>query len=118
MSNPNVFRITEDHLKLVASLNWSSMEHNRRDWAAPRVDRKRPFGNSNIEKDIHRILGTTPALVKDGEDIFSDEQDAYADTLFWELCIVLEICSQLLKFETGAYENVKAYGVKWVKLND
>lgn len=49
-----IFELTDSHLKLAKAvcLNWDDCEYG-----APCVDPKRPYGNSNVEKDIRTILG-------------------------------------------------------------
>lgn len=49
-----VFTLTMNHLKLLskAYVSWNDCEYG-----APEINPKRPYGNSDVESDIVRILG-------------------------------------------------------------
>jgi len=46
--------VTSDHLKLLGRTNWI---WEYAEYGAAAIDPKRPFGNSNVERDIMEILG-------------------------------------------------------------
>lgn len=60
------FELTENHVKLLQRMyiDWDDSE-----FGAPEVDPKRPYGNSDVHKDMLNILGWTPecALVINGK---------------------------------------------------
>lgn len=48
------FRLTEHHLKLIRELN---VNQTVAEWEGPRIDAKRPYGNSDGPADVCRVLG-------------------------------------------------------------
>jgi hypothetical protein len=108
--------VTEDHLKLLKSSVWMAPDIiSRSDWdCAPCMDTKRPFGNSNLPEDIHRVLETVPAFTKGTDKFYSDEQDKYAWKTYYELALVLDVCTEFLSFELATYERSATYH-DWVK---
>jgi hypothetical protein len=72
--------VTSDHLKLLSRTNWI-WEHA--EYGAAAIDPKRPFGNSNVDRDIMEILG---------RDVNEDE----ARGLALDLVTVLSLASRLV----------------------
>jgi hypothetical protein len=70
---------------------------------SPYIDPKRPYGNSDILKDIHKILGTVPILVKHNDKYFSEEQDAYAEKIDGETGQALQVILRAGSFIPGVY---------------
>jgi hypothetical protein len=66
MSADQLFVVTEDHLKLARRMvvGWCGDEYG-----APEIDPKRPYGNSNVVRDMREILGVAEGL--DDEDVAS-----------------------------------------------
>ena len=104
------FEIKEEHLKLLQNfwVGWASCEYG-----APAIDCKRPYGTSAPEIDIAEILGWE--FNEDHE--LTQEQEEKTHTIHKETQIVLQICLQLQKFETGVYQMKHKYSNKWVKIN-
>jgi hypothetical protein len=102
------FEIKEEHLKL---LNRSYVSWDDSEFGAACIYPKKPYGNSDVEYDIAKILGWE---IKDDE--LTDEQISIANKLHEETETALQICLSRLKFETGVYEN-SGYGIKWVKVS-
>lgn len=107
------FRMTEDHIKLLRKMcvDWYDCETG-----APCIDPKRPYGNSDVAGDIHKILT--------GEDFDfnreSNEADKLAckyDELHCETKTALQIVLATGEFEPGLYE-CQEYGGKWKKVNE
>ena len=125
------FTITENHLKLLKRFNvdWVDCE-----FGAPRIDPKRPYGNSNVLDDIAEILGVkkTKENVEDYDkeeaSEYSDKQE-YIEDLEWneetynkfdrlhkEMQIVLQIIFATGKIEVGDYLKKDEYDYEsWKK---
>lgn len=52
--NKTEFILSQDHINLLKNMNVS---WNGDEYGAPTIDPKRPYGNSNVENDICRLLG-------------------------------------------------------------
>jgi hypothetical protein len=98
----DIFTITGQHLMLIERYDfvWDFSE-----FGAVQVDPKRPYGNSDVWRDICVILGLEePEIIDDICDYLTELHDGAA--------MALAICTSLLKFETGTY----IYnGRKWQK---
>ncbi len=95
------FRLSENHLKLLraANVGWDSTS-----FGAPGLDSKRPYGNSDVYRDIGRILGVQPEA-PDGE--FSIDQMVEMHILHQETQTALQIlCFHAghARLEPGLYE--------------
>lgn len=82
--------ITPEHLKLLERLQW---EFDDREFGAPGVDCKRPYGNSDVEFDIARILGWEFFEDEYGETHLSKEHYNKAVKIHGEL---LEVIKQII----------------------
>lgn len=94
------FTVTENHLKLLRSMyvGWQGCESG-----APEIDPKRPYGNSDIEPDIHEILtGETEY------DLTEQQRDKY-QALHRETAAALQIVLSVGKFEPGIYETIRPF---------
>lgn len=107
------FKLKQEHLKLLrrANIYWDFAETG-----APAIDPKRPYGNSNVIEDIAEILEEAPSLVKDGENIFSDEQEEKFLKLHQESLHALQVVLQNLTIKPGDFENVEEYGYEWERV--
>ena len=120
------FTIMEDHLKLLRNLE---VEWNDTEFGSPSFDPKRPFGNSNVYKDMIKALGWILNISVNNiqvnydlscnfnidEDELPDELEEALFNLYRQLDIALEICLRTLSFEPGTYEN-DVYGDNWRKI--
>jgi hypothetical protein len=90
------FRLKPIHLHLLKHMRvrWTNEEYG-----APCFDAKRPFGNSDVESDMHEL-----APYMETEDIIA---------AYHELSTALEIILSLQTFEVGDYQNVKG---SWVRI--
>ena len=111
------FEIPEDHLKLVQNMYF---EEGYCEACSPAVDQKRPFGNSDWEWDVVRILHPDQyedLLERWNEGQAEDEVDALyweASSLMQELPTVLEICARTLSFVPGKYTS-DDYKSNWTR---
>lgn len=101
IENCREFIITQDHLKLLKSMN---VDWNGCEYGAPEIDCKRPYGNSNVEDDIAEIIKFPKKGNYDyGEEDWKDEAKEKLYFLHREMQIVLQIVLIVQKFEVGTY---------------
>ncbi len=95
------FTVTEDHLKLLRSANvgWDGCE-----FGAPAIDCKRPYGNSDVYKDMGRILGIERRGNPLTEHDFTASQYARMAKAHHETQIALQIILAAGSFVAGEYE--------------
>lgn len=98
------FCVTIEHLQLWDRLTvkWGISE-----FGAPRIDSKRPYGNSAVLQDMREIL----------DEGYDDER---LKELHGQMWVVLDIAIQNRGIEAGRYNNETEtmYGTKWVKRDD
>ena len=85
------FRLTVDHIKLLRHM-WVGWGYS--ETGAPEIDPKRPYGNSDVNGDIHKILT--------GEDLSPDSDVDYYE-LHRQTETALQIVLRVGKFEPGVY---------------
>ena len=95
------FTVTEDHLKLLSHfwVGWCDDEYG-----APEIDPKRPYGNSDVPKDIAKILGW------EGEFEYDDPR---ARAIHQETMTALQIALRVGYFKAGEYEKPNSYSECW-----
>lgn len=102
--NAREFEITDVHLKLLANMrvDWNDME-----FGAPSIDPKRPYGNSDVPRDIAELIRPE---IRDWDE---DRRDAYLENSYDELTalhvetgVALEICLRRGEFKAGRYVKV------------
>ena len=102
------FVLTEDHIKLLRHtyMMWWDCEYG-----APAIDPKRPYGNSDVERDIHSLLtGQEP------EELSSTERENYR-RLHEETEVALEIILRTGSFVPGVYERVFYPNRDWKRVD-
>jgi len=103
------FKLTENHIKLLRSVyvGWDDCE-----FGAPAIDCKRPYGNSDVLEDIHRIL-TGKEIGRDGQpDSLTHNQEEKYQKLHSETQTALQIILTTGSFVPGIYE-ADEYGFRW-----
>src|ERR1043166_9600468 len=72
--NNQQFEVKPEHIKLIRRMN---VGWNDREYGAPEIDPKRPYGNSDVENDILEILGwkTDAKVTIDGLEYPIDDDD-------------------------------------------
>jgi hypothetical protein len=100
------FTLTEDHLKLLQKMwvGWSPCE-----FGAPEIDPKRPYGNSDVIGDIHKILTGTYSSRGD----ISEEMEKKYNKLHKEAKTTLQIVLSTQSFLPGRYRKIHPYGKDW-----
>ena len=92
------FTLTENHIKLLQNLYWD--QHQDVEWGAPGACPKRPYGNSNMPRDVCEILGWE---MPEYGTAHYDEVAGQATELHQDLGHALEIIMMRKSFETGTF---------------
>ena len=112
MQTTKHFIITKKHLKLLRHMyvGWDDCETG-----APMIDPKRPYGNSSVDNDIHRILtGETIGRTDSRRDELTSKESERYMKLHQETETALQIVLAIGKFKAGKYKS-EMYTNKWEK---
>lgn len=101
------FTVTEDHIKLAREMN-VDWEHT--EFGAPAIDGKRPYGDSNVTRDMAEILEIP--VPDEGEDL-SDELEERLTRIHAEMGVVLQIALVTGEFKAGRYVLPERYSNRW-----
>ena len=103
------FTLTEDHMELlrVANISWLNFGTG-----APGIDPKRPYGNSDWEGDIARILDWEVFEDHEGEKHLSKEQYKLAERLHRELEEALQVFLLHAEIELGTFARTEPYNCR------
>ncbi len=115
LASVSEFTVTEDHLKLLrhAYLYWEYGEG----YGAPAIDPKRPYGNSDVERDIAEILEAPESdwELVDGEVLYpTPEAQERFTRLHVETMVVLHIALATGGFRSGHYIRDDVIG--WIRV--
>jgi hypothetical protein len=102
MTSLTRFKLTKKHIKLLRQMyvDWQDCETG-----APAIDPKRPYGNSDVENDIHQILtGESIGRVSSKRDELTEKERIKYRNLHAETEIALQIVLVTGKFKPGWYE--------------
>ena len=112
LDETETFEVTEDHIKLLKNsyTSWSSMEYG-----APMMDPKRPYGNSDVVRDMAKVLDREIFDPKTGERIDDKADDLYKIHKQMETVLQILLDNARKGIETGTYERQK-YGGNWSKV--
>jgi hypothetical protein len=109
------FRITEEHLTLLRAsyVSWCEDEYG-----APQIDPKRPYGNSDVPRDIARLLGwKMPTTEYYGP--YEKEWDEFAvrvREIHQETKTALQIVLAVGYFKAGLYR-ADPYRENWMEVD-
>lgn len=113
------FELTADHLTLLQNMcvDWWDEETG-----APSIDPKRPYGNSDVKRDIVLMLGwiktSDLAIAEDEDDAELARLFRNAEELHKETQTALQICLVTGKFEPGTYRQTDQYNYRsWKKVS-
>jgi hypothetical protein len=108
------FELTENHIKLLNRMYvyWDDDSYD----GSPRIDSKRPYGNSDVVNDVYEIIH--------GKEWDYDEQDEMPEEIYEQMlelhretATALQIVLCTKSFEPGTYEIKKAYNSRsWGKV--
>ena len=104
------FEITEQHIKLSKRMYVGYDSYN--EFGAPRIEPKRPYGNSCVIEDMSEILGLPSPDFEEG-GAYTDEQEELLMKLHKEMATVIQIGLVVGYFKEGSYVNDFSYGNKW-----
>lgn len=108
------FILTADHIKLLrhAYVGWNDCETG-----APEIDPKRPYGNSDVNLDIHEILtGESVGMADSNREGLTDKEMEKYTILHRETEEALQIILSTGRFQPGIYEK-EPYGKDWKLIN-
>lgn len=100
------FLMKKDHITLLSKMyvGWQNC-----DFGAPEIDPKRPYGNSDVEMDIAKILELELFEDSGGEKHLSKEQYKMIVKLHKETETALQIVLSTQSFKEGLYELDQKY---------
>ena len=119
------FTVTEDHLKLLrhAWVDWDQGEG----YGAPGINPKKPYGNSDVERDIAEILeapdsdwewveievGFPPPGARERVKDLRPEAAERFTRLHAETAIALQIVLATGEFRPGRYTRTQQWSIDW-----
>lgn len=107
------FTVKPEHVALLrrAYVGWDECE-----FGAPAIDPKRPYGNSDVLRDIREVLGREEAECPHcGEALSLPDDEDELTKLHRETETALQIVLATGSFEPGVYE-ASDYGTDWRKV--
>lgn len=106
------FEVTEEHIKLLrrAYVEWGEIESG-----APAIDGKRPYGNSDVTRDVAEILGLELITDRYGDTVLTYEQGQYCDKIHRETEYALQIFLCMGEMKPGVYIRKDEYDRAWWK---
>lgn len=104
------FILTKEHVWLLrhANVRWEDCEYG-----APAIDCKRPYGNSDVEGDIYKLLNGE-RMPEHWESVPKETSD-YFYKLHKETETALQVVLATGSFEPGEFE-AEAYSSRWVRV--
>jgi len=103
-----LFTLTEAHIKLLRRLNTDWYEDT------PSIDAKRPYGNSDVYRDICETIGEDYRKLDEDDSGYSPELRKTVKTLHEEVEIALQIILACGKIKPGDYV-AEEYTQEWEK---
>ena len=110
------FTLTQDHVTLLRAMyvGWQDCETG-----APEIDPKRPYGNSDVARDVAEMLGWITSEAVDENDGLSEAMIDKAEALHQETAIALQIVLSTGCFTPGKYRQVEKYNSRsWARVPD
>lgn len=105
------FVLTKDHVKLLRQMivGWSETE-----FGAPEVDPKRPYGNSDVVRDVLTILDwNVPRCPNCGAILDDGKVETQARELHFETATALQVVLSSGSFRPGVYRRDDEYQRDW-----
>lgn len=104
------FTLTAEHVALLKRMcvDWRDEPYD----GAPVINIKRPYGNSNVWRDVAEIIGLTPVEGDDGEKYWPEGTRERCMVLHRETDKALQVCLTAQTFEPGEYV-ADAYRSNW-----
>ena len=108
------FILTDEHIRLLraAYIGWEVCE-----FGAPAIDCKRPYGNSDVVRDICEILDWPLVETREGTDC-TPEQEERARQLHSETQTALQVILTTGSFVAGTYAMTRPYDYRSWKLQN
>lgn len=105
------FTVTKDHIKLARNIVFDWNDGEELPLGRLMMDRRRPYGDSDIPRSVADAIGLKGVEVSSGEIFLTLEQEDYCIKLHNEMLTVMQIVVSTGKFKTGTYES--DYGLEW-----
>ena len=109
------FTVTKDHIKLARNIVFDWNDSEEVPLGRLMMDRRRPYGDSNIPRSIADAVWLKGVEVSSGEIFLTKEQEDYCLKLHREMETVLQIIVETGKFKSGTYEYTYFEGWKYVE---
>jgi len=95
------FTLTQQHVDLLHRMNvrWNDEAYE----GAPEIDAKRPYGNSDVWRNVAEIIGIAPVIDDDGERHWPQGTREACMALHRETGKALQVCLSAKTFEPGEY---------------
>lgn len=108
------FTLTDEHLTLLrnAYVGWDEGE-----FGAPAINCKRPYGNSDVVRDIIELLGETGKACPHCHEALDEVDEARYERLHKETKTALQIILKTGEFKAGVYV-CGAYDTNWKLASD
>jgi len=109
------FVMTAEHLTLLKrfQVGWQDCEAG-----APEIDPKRPYGNSDVENDIHEMMtGETIGCTDSKRDELTDKEITRYQILHRETETALQVALATGTFAVGEYE-CESYSSEWRRVSN
>ena len=109
------FTVTKDHIKLARNIVFDWNDSEEMPLGRLMMDRRRPYGDSDIPKSVAEAIGLKGVEVSSGEIFLTKSQEDYCLKLHREMEIVMQIVVETGKFKSGNYVCDYFDGWKYVK---
>jgi hypothetical protein len=95
------FTLTQQHVDLLRRMNvrWEDDAYD----GAPAIDAKRPYGNSDVWRDVAEIIGLAPTVDDEGETHWPQGTRDQCMALHRETEKALQVCLTAGTFKPGEY---------------
>lgn len=112
----NTFDLTQDLVTLLRASNVDD-ELSGDEYGAAEINPKRPYGNSDVEPDIARLLGwETSEDSEDAEGVLTRDQRAAARALHKMTPRALQVVLSTGSFTAGTYRRTGSYSSRWERV--
>lgn len=103
-----LFTLTAEHITLLRA-SWVNRELGGYEYGAAAINPKRPYGNSDVERDIAKLLGIE---LIDGEYLTEADRQRCRE-LHEQTATALQIVLATGQFQPGVYRLADDYGKDW-----
>lgn len=109
------FTVTKEHIKLARNIVFDWNDSEELPLGRLMMDRRRPYGDSDIPRSVADAIGLKGVEVSSGEIFLTSKQEDYCIKLHREMETVMQIIVDIGKFKEGEYWYNAFDGWKHVK---